>query len=176
MNIEKEAIIEKNLILEKINSAILSTVDLKGNPNASYAPIALDSENNIYVYLSDLSKHTKNLINTRKVSVMLIEDESKAINIFARKRLTINANVELIERGTIDWYEKITFLDNRFGESMKYLKEMMDFNLFQLTPKEALLVYGFGKAFQFYGNQLQNFKHLNEKNHKMKLKNKTNNN
>ena len=166
MNIENEVKIEKNLLLENVNTAILSTVDDIGQPNASYAPIGIDSENNMYIYISDLSKHTKNIISTNKVSVMLIEDESKSSNVFARKRLTINVKSILIDRGTVDWYEKITYLDVRFSDSMKFLKEMSDFHLIQLVPEDALLVYGFGKAFRLTGNKLENIVHLNDKGHK----------
>tara|TARA_Y100000590_G_scaffold230730_1_gene260051 strand:- start:2415 stop:2930 length:516 start_codon:yes stop_codon:yes gene_type:complete len=169
MNLEKEASIEKNILFENTKSAILSTVDKNGNPNASYAPIGIDEENNMYIYISELSKHTDNLMSNQKISVMFIEDESKSTNIFARKRLTINVNADLIERGTVDWYEKITYLDNRFGDAMKYLKEMSDFHLFQLEPTDALLVYGFGKAFRFSGKKLEKFKHLNDVGHKKEL-------
>ena len=120
----------------------------------------------IYIYISDLSRHTKNLIDTCKVSIMFIEDESMADNIFARKRLTINVDAELIERKTEKWYEKINFLEDNFGETIKYLKEMNDFHLFRLIPKDALLVYGFGKAFRFTGKKLNQLKHLNDEGHK----------
>tara|TARA_B100001029_G_C15014329_1_gene426309 strand:- start:142 stop:690 length:549 start_codon:yes stop_codon:yes gene_type:complete len=170
MDLEKEAIIEKNILFEKVKTAILSTVDEKGNPNASYCPIGIDNNNNIYIYISELSKHTSNLLSNKKISVMLIEDESNSTNIFARKRLTIDVEVIKIDRGTVDWFDKITYLDTRYGESMKYLKDMIDFHLFQLIPKQALLVYGFGKAFKLYGPQLESFKHLNEKGHKKSLK------
>jgi len=50
MDLEKEAIIEKNILFEKVKTAILSTVDEKGNPNASYCPIGIDNNNNIYIY------------------------------------------------------------------------------------------------------------------------------
>tara|TARA_Y100001968_G_C19118456_1_gene600767 strand:+ start:65 stop:583 length:519 start_codon:yes stop_codon:yes gene_type:complete len=165
LNIKKEVMIEKNILLENIKTVILSTVDDKGMPNASYAPFGIDDQYNMYIYVSELSKHTTNLIKTNMVSVMLIEDESKSTNIFARKRITINVKAKLIDRRTIDWYEKITNLDKRFGESMKYIKEMSDFHLFQLIPVDALLVYGFAKAYRLAGKNLDEIIHLNEKGH-----------
>ena len=173
MNIEKEARIEKNILLKKARSAVLSTIDNNGIPNASYAPIAIDIEKNIYMFLSELAKHTANLKSNKKVSLMLIEDEGYSTNIFARKRLTINAEVEIINRGTSDWYEKIIYLDDKYGENMKFLKKMSDFHLFQLTPIDALLVFGFGKAFKFYGEGLEKIKHLNESGHKSTNNSKT---
>tara|TARA_Y100001970_G_C14228983_1_gene857436 strand:+ start:2501 stop:3031 length:531 start_codon:yes stop_codon:yes gene_type:complete len=170
MDIKKEVLIEKKLLLENVRSAILSTIDKNNNPNVSYAPIGIDDENNFYIYISELSKHTNNLLLNSKVSLMFIEDESRSTNIFARKRLTVNVSVDLIERGTVDWYEKINNLDERFSETMKFLKDMSDFHLFQLSPIDALIVYGFGKAFHLDGENLDNIIHLNEKGHVKTLK------
>ena len=50
IEIEKEAVNEKNMLLKKVDSAILSTVGIDGLPNASYAPVAYDDDNNIYIY------------------------------------------------------------------------------------------------------------------------------
>lgn len=166
--IEKEAIKEKNDIINRMQSINISTVCEKNIPNSSYAPAAIDEHGNYYIYVSELSKHTRNLISNSKVSIMLIEDEISSKNIFARKRFTINANAARVDRDTNLWNEKIKLLESKFGESIKFLKEMTDFHLFKLIPKDGLLVYGFGRAFNFVGENLERIKHLNEKGHTKK--------
>ena len=166
MSIEIEAISEKKLLLDNLDTVILSTIDESGMPNSSYAPIALDENGYIYIYISELAKHTDNIIANKKVSVMFIEDESKAANLYARKRLTINVIPEHIDRDTEDWNRKMIILENKFSETIKALKNMTDFHLFRLKPKDALLVYGFGKAFRFKGEDLAQLSHVNEKGHK----------
>ncbi|EJS91985.1 hypothetical protein AAUPMC_00465 [Pasteurella multocida subsp. multocida str. Anand1_cattle] len=75
----------------------LATVNEKGEPNASYAPFAY--HNDCYVVLiSEMAKHARNLQQVPKVSLMLIEDEKTARELFARKRLTTNAEARLIEK------------------------------------------------------------------------------
>jgi len=166
--LEQEAINEKNDIVNKMQSINISTICENNVPNSSYAPAVIDKEGNYYIYVSELSKHTRNLLINSKVSIMLIEDEVNSKNIFARKRFTINANAEIINRDTQNWYEKIQLLESKFGESIRFLKEMTDFHLFKLVPIDGLLVYGFGKAFNFVGKNLDEIKHINETGHKKK--------
>jgi len=175
MNLKKEPIAEKNKILETIETVILSTINKSGHPNASYAPVAVDKENNFFIYISDLSKHTQNILSNNNVSIMLIEDVSNSENVFARKRLTLNVKASLIKRDTKLWNTKINLLEKRFPDAFQYLKNLIDFNLFQLSPKDALLVYGFGKAFKFLGQKLELSNHLNDKGHIIQSKNKERN-
>ena len=128
MKFKKEAEMEKNLLIKNIHSAVLSTSNLSNENNVSYAPIAVDKKNNFYIYVSELAKHTKNLLSNPNLSFMLIEDESNSTNIFARKRFTVNGEVEVIERDTDYWYSGINVMQMRFREQMKFLIEMRDFH------------------------------------------------
>tara|TARA_Y100000590_G_scaffold266521_1_gene299345 strand:- start:255 stop:767 length:513 start_codon:yes stop_codon:yes gene_type:complete len=161
----QEAIKHKENIINKMKTVILSTVNDKGEPNASYAPCCVDDNNNFFIYISKLSKHTDNLINNPVVSVMIIEDEEKSDNLFARKRLTITSNAEVIERDSDEWISKIELMEDKFGEPIAYLKNLTDFYLFRLQAKEGLLVHGFARAFRFVGQGLDQIKHLNDQGH-----------
>ena len=77
-----EAKEKKNEMISGMSSIILSTISKHGEPNSSYAPSVVDSDVNFYIYISSLSKHTSNLEVNSKLSLMIIEDESKAENIF----------------------------------------------------------------------------------------------
>ena len=160
-----EAFKEKNQMLSNMKSIILSTVDQHGKPNASYAPSVIDENGSFFIYISTLSKHTQNLLNNSKVSMMIIEDETNSENLFARKRFTIKGKSEAIIRDSERWNHKMKLLENKFGESITFLKDLTDFHLFELTPNSGLLVYGFARAFHFTGNDLNTMKHLNEKGH-----------
>ena len=85
-NILVEAKNEKDLLLSQMNTIILSTIDKHGLPNASYAPsIVDDDKSTFFIYISKLSKHTRNLLHNNKVSLMIIEDESKSEKIFGSR-------------------------------------------------------------------------------------------
>lgn len=161
----KEAILQKDSIISNMNTIILSTNCHEGNPNASYAPCVRDEKGYFYIYISKLSKHANNLLQNSILSMMIIEDEASSENIFARKRLTMNCKAVEIERDSLSWIEKISLLENKFGDSVKYLKTLTDFHLFKIEPRDGLLVYGFARAFRFEGRLLDQIKFLNDKGH-----------
>ena len=167
-DILKEAESEKNILLENMNTVIISTVNSENIPNASYAPAAVDSDNNFFIYISNLSKHSHNLRQSSQASIMIIEDEIDSENIFGRKRLTLDISVSLIERESDNWSANIKLLEDKFGETLTYLKKLTDFNLFKLSPINGLLVYGFGKAFKFSDSKLTPPMHINEVGHSKK--------
>jgi len=161
-----EVLKEKDNLINNMNSLILGTTDSKKIPNSSYAPFGIDDNNNFYIFISELSKHTKNIMSNQDVSIMIIEDESNSQTIFARKRLTITGKASKIDRTSEEWHEKINILENKFDETFTFLKNMEDFHLFKISPISGLLVYGFGKAFNLEGPELVNVIHLNEKGHR----------
>ena len=163
-----EALKQKNTLITKMNSVVLATLDDKNLPNSSYAPCFVDENNHFYIYISSLSKHTKNLILNKNVSFMIIEDESDAENIFGRKRLTIDAFAQKIVRDSDNWNQIMDCMEKKFGNTLTYLKKMTDFNLFKLVPRQGLLVYGFARAFKFMDEKLETVDHLNDQGHSQK--------
>ncbi|MBW3164099.1 pyridoxamine 5'-phosphate oxidase family protein [Ferrimonas balearica] len=142
----------------------LATSDEQGDPHASYCPFAW-TEQGIWVLVSDLAKHSANLKRQATASMMLLEDESESRHLFARRRLTMDAGVTLVERGTGDWQNGVDALRNRFGEMIDNLSALTDFHLFLLVPEEGRYVKGFGQAFVVYGAELNRFEWMREKGH-----------
>ena len=151
----KEAARERDSLLNHFKTVILSTVDESGEPNASYAPAAIDENCNFYIYVSALARHSANLKATGKASLMIIEDESIADTLFARKRLTLEVKVSVIKRESEKWNTAFALLEKKFKKKVGMLKNLVDFDLFLLKPSEGTLVYGFGKAFRIYGKGLK---------------------
>ncbi len=135
------------------SSLQLATKNVSGVPNASYAPFAL-ADDGFYILVSELARHGTNLKESSKVSVMLIEDESEAKTIFARKRLTFDAHASIVDRETEVFTKGVAALSARFGEMIDNLSILKDFNLFKLTPHHGLYVKGFGQAFSLTGSEL----------------------
>ena len=92
----QEAIEAKNELIKNCNIILISTINKKNEPNVSYAPTYIDSQCNFYVYISTLAKHTKNIIGNNKISFMVMEENSP--NIFAKKRITFNGKIKIINR------------------------------------------------------------------------------
>jgi heme oxygenase (biliverdin-IX-beta and delta-forming) len=89
-------------LLSSRKTLVMATADKNGAPNVSYAPFVHRAPP-LYVYTSSLSRHTRNMVETAKASVMFIEDEARTRNFFARKRLTCHCSVELVGRETTEW-------------------------------------------------------------------------
>lgn len=131
----------------------LSTVTQTGEPYASYAPFALDEEC-LYVLLSEIAVHATNLLHTPKASVLIIQDEDSAEELFARVRVNYSVNAEMIEAGSERWRDGIAILADRHGERINNLSQLSDFKLFKLTPKGGRFVKGFGRAYTLAGDSL----------------------
>ena len=163
-----KAMTAKDELMANMKTIIISTVSKGLNPNASYAPSVISSDGSLYIYISSLSKHTKNLINNPKASIMIIEDESHSENIFGRKRFTMDVTSYKIKRDSEEWLDTIEVMENKFGDTVTFLKNMTDFYMFKLVPQTGLLVHGFARAFRFDGENLSNVSYLNEKGHTQK--------
>ncbi|RZP88932.1 heme utilization protein HutZ [Vibrio vulnificus] len=139
----------------------LATVDADGRPNVSYAPFVQNQEG-YFVLISKIARHARNLLENPQVSLMMIEDEEGAKQLFARKRLTFDAVASVIERDTQLWHQVITQMEERFGEIVSGLSQLEDFVLFNLKAERGLFVKGFGQAYQVSGYDLVDFVHLQE--------------
>ncbi|WP_185247575.1 pyridoxamine 5'-phosphate oxidase family protein [Chryseobacterium bernardetii] len=153
-------------LIGRSKSVILATVDAEGNPNSSYAPF-VQVGNTFYILVSFMAKHTKNLSEGRKTSIMFIEDESATKQIYARERLTIEAGTSQIERDSEIWNTVVTRLKESHGKVVDVISEMGDFILIALQPIKGSYVNGFGSAY-FVDANLEIIEHRNDVNHQSK--------
>ena len=113
-----------------IQTAIIGTLDSKGQSFSSYAPYIYDN-NRFYVYISDIATHAKNLQKNSKASLFFVEDESKTDNLFARKRVSLQCDSQKIERGSERFEAVLERFAQKFDAKMvSTLKKMLDFNLY----------------------------------------------
>lgn len=153
-------------LIERTKSVILATVDAEGVPNSSYAPF-VQVNNTLYILVSFMARHTKNLADGRKTSVMFIEDESATKQIYARERLTIEAAASQVERDSETWNTVVTQLKETHGKVVDVIAEMQDFILIALQPVKGSYVNGFGSAY-FVDKNLEILEHRNDVNHQSK--------
>ncbi|MFC3914359.1 heme utilization protein HutZ [Pseudaeromonas sharmana] len=140
---------------------MLATVDVDGMPNVSYAPFAL-GEQGYYVLISDIARHARNLKQVPKVSLMLIDDEASSRQIYARQRLSFDAEVRIVSRDSAEWQHATAALQARHGEIVSNLTKMEDFTLFCLQPQMGLYVKGFGQAYRVNPHDLIDVLHLDQ--------------
>ncbi len=155
-----------DILLDTSRSVVLATASGEGAPFASYAPVYVDNQRALYVYVSRLAKHYAYLSRQKRASAMFIEDEKTAENLFARKRLTLDCAATLIERDSVEWSDMMDLMTERLGDTMAYLRGMTDFDLFRLEAKSGRLVLGFGKAYQVGGVGLNEIGYVKSSGHK----------
>ncbi|WP_114819135.1 pyridoxamine 5'-phosphate oxidase family protein [Chryseobacterium sp. KLBC 52] len=153
-------------LINASKSIILATVDAEGNPNSSYAPF-VQVDQTFYILVSFMAKHTKNLADGRKTSIMFIEDESATKQIYARERLTLEATTSQIERDSEVWNTVVVKLKENHGKVVDVISEMGDFILIALQPVKGSYVNGFGSAY-FVDANLEIVEHRNDANHQSK--------
>jgi len=123
-------------------SLIISSSSLDNIPLTNYSPF-VKSEGEYYICVSSNLPHYKNMIETQRAHVMIIEDEKDATHIYARKRLYFGVSCSPVSnQETI-----FKLFDARYGEALSFMRNMKDFKVIRLTPQEKSLVLGFGAAY-----------------------------
>lgn len=144
---------EVQSFIQSRKSLQLATSGANGEPYASYAPFAVGDEC-IYVLLSEIAVHAANLKENPKASVLIIEDEDSAGELFARIRVNYVMDADFIEFEAEGWQQGIETLAARHGERINNLSKLDDFKLFKLKPTGGRYVKGFGRAYNLMGNRL----------------------
>jgi len=141
-------------LLAGYQSVVLGTQGSNGYPFSSYAPFYYDGEQ-IYIFISDIATHAKNIQTTPQASALFIEDESKSENIFARKRISLQCDVTSLSRNDERFNTIMENFKDKFDTSMiTMLMGMKDFNLYALRPIYGEATFGFGEAYQIGGEKM----------------------
>lgn len=133
-------------LIANSQSLVIASCSEHGVPEVSYAPF-LEYQNTYYIYVSQLARHTGNMLRQGQASIMFIEPEAEATNPFARRRLVFECTVGEIDKLQVAYAELLDMLQDRFGETIAVLRSLADFHLLALTPLRGQYVAGFGKAF-----------------------------
>lgn len=127
-------------------------------PHIGYTPFA-QYDNDLLIFVSQLSLHTRDLLNHPQAAVMLIDDEQDSTQIFARNRVSFQCNAQRIASSDPDYDTLLDVYEERHGKMVGVLRELPDFVLFRLQPLSGMFVMGFGKAFHLSGPGMSHFEH-----------------
>lgn len=143
---------EVELFLETFQALVMASLTPEGEPHASTAPY-IRIGNDFYILISTVAQHGRNLLASKKVSLLFAEDESITQQPFARKRITIEATAGEIDRSDREFTQAIERLKAHFdSELVAMLLGMGDFHLFKLSPLSGSVVMGFGRAYRLNNN------------------------
>jgi len=143
--------------LKGFQSTVIGTLDEEGLPFGSYAPF-VHTNHKFYIFISNVAKHAVNLQRTPKASLVFIEDEAKAEQIFARKRVSLQCSSKMIRREDEQFSEVMNVFKTKFSQEMvEMLMGMNDFNLYELTTEYGEATFGFGEAYNIGGEFMEEF-------------------
>lgn len=144
---------------QQFQTVQLATASTAGVPEASYAPFYREGRD-FYVFLSELSRHARNLLENPRASLLLIENEGDAANLFSRRRLVYQCTCQEVERGGERFEQKMDAFQAKFGNMIGLLRELGDFHLYRITPVTGTYVAGFAKAYELVGEDLGEVRHI----------------
>jgi putative heme iron utilization protein len=147
-------------LLRRAKTLQLATLDALGEPSISYAPFVQDDAGHFYIFVSRLSSHTQEILQHPQLSILLIEDEQTARQIFARTRVTYRCVAAVVAREEAGYALLLDAMEARFGNVVGLLRGLGDFVMFRLVPQSGRFVMGFGQAFVLAGDGLRELQHI----------------
>ena len=137
----------------------MATIDGEGFPEASYAPFVWHGDA-CYLFISQLARHTQNLTNNPSIGLLIIEDESGTRNHFARRRIILQGQAQVIGRDAELFKTVMQLFRDRFGDFIDIIEPLQDFQLFEIIPVSGRFIRGFAQAFQLSGEGLTEIMHV----------------
>ncbi len=140
-----DALTTARLLVRQSTVGVVSTLskNLQGYPFGSVTPFISDSDGTLFMYISDIAQHARNLHQDSRMS-LLVFDHSEGGDQNERARVTLVGDAKIVEA---DKHQ--TMLERyvlRFPEANAYTKAH-DFNIWQVDIKRVRFIGGFGKIF-----------------------------
>ena len=144
----------KNTIINENRTIIIAVNNIINYPEIGYAPYIFLNKC-FYIFSSELSPPIKHLLYNKKGMFMIIEDECKAKNIWARVRLKFEAQIKVVDSKQNNYNRICDQIRNVHGETFNLIKQLNDFHLIKISPIKGSIITGFGNAFILDGISLE---------------------
>ena len=149
-------------LINTVKTVMLGTVSAENIPNISYAPFIVDEAKNIYIFVSRFSIHADNLQANPQASLMLIENETKSKQIFARRRLTYSCNATKLDKGSNQWEHIANQFEKRFGNIVYMFRNLPDINIIKFAPYKGIFIMDFGLTYKIKSSDLNQLIYISE--------------
>lgn len=140
-------------------SLFLATVGSDGLADASYAPF-VEYERAFFIFISDLTAHTRNLRRNPDASILLAADEQDTEQSYTRLRVSFSCHAEFLSRESPLTQTVLPMFKQKFGPIIDTLTQLADFHMCRLLAKRGTFVKGFGQAYQISGALLDQLTHI----------------
>ena len=151
--------VERDKLLAGARTVLMAAPGDDAVPEMGVTPL-VRMNGAFYIYPSSLSAHVRAVLAAGKAAFMVIEDESKARNIWARKRLKFESELVEIERDKNEFNAVCDVFADTHGPTMGLIRNFSDFHLLRLQPCDGVMVLGFAQAYRLSGEALDVTEHL----------------
>jgi putative heme iron utilization protein len=129
-------------LLKNYQQAAMGTNSGKYPDVTKVTPVLFDDDN-IYLLLSDLSNHTRNIREVSNTVSLYFAAEHRHATQMNNARVTLYGTLELADKSQFDLGE----FDKR-DKGASFYGNFGDFNVWKFVEKDRLYVEGFGKAYK----------------------------
>lgn len=131
-------------VLETQRLASLGTLH-QGEPYVSMVPFALLPAGVFVIHVSALAAHTKDMLASPRVSLLVVAPQDAETPPQAVARVTLQADAEPLDDSMPEHAQARAAYLARFPQSAQTF-ELSDFSLFALRPRSLRVVGGFAQA------------------------------
>ena len=126
-----------------------------GEPNLAMVAYAFAEDfSAFYIHVSKLGKHTADMENDPRVSLLITETDDRRADPQTLARVSIRGLAEILSR-TDPGYTQVRNLYLARCPESEQLFSLGDFNIWKITPKGGRFVAGFGRAFNLVPEALR---------------------
>lgn len=153
MNADQLKLLGKLLLKRRV--AALGTLH-EGKPLVTMTPFAVSQvagQEGFLIHVSQLSAHTRDMMQSADVSLMIMEPEGAADSVLATPRVTVACTAYRVERESAEWENLARAYLDAIPDALPLL-DFADFHFFLLDPQSARFVAGFAQAFNVSREQV----------------------
>jgi hypothetical protein len=139
-------------LIRSVRVGNLITMNERG-PFGSHVPFLLgDDWSRLYIHISGLALHTRNLKGDARVSLFVTEPDEPNKNPLALQRINLQGKAYVLTEQAPQYEEAKAAYQARFPQS-KPMFGFADFSLWELRMSFAHFVAGFGAAYYAFGDK-----------------------
>jgi nitroimidazol reductase NimA-like FMN-containing flavoprotein (pyridoxamine 5'-phosphate oxidase superfamily) len=141
-------------LISETRVAALGTLH-DGAPNLAMVTYAVAEDfSSFYIHVSKLGKHTADMENDPRVSLLIAETDDHRADPQTLARVSIRGTAEILPRTDPNYSQVKSIYLQRFPEA-EQLFSLGDFNIWKITPRGGRFVAGFGRAFNLVPEALR---------------------
>lgn len=150
----------KKILIKLIEKSKIASLGTSNNDQPFVSMVAFSINENfseLYILISQLAKHSKNIALNNNISLMICQPETEAENPQTLARISITGTAHLINKNTEEYISaKNNYLAKNSSAVMYF--SLGDFQLYKMDIDKGRYVAGFARTFNLSKESLKTLK------------------